>query len=296
MSRPSVSVVVATRDRPAALAVCLRALAELDYPAQRLELVVVDDGTRAPLDDVLAEADGRMRLVRVRTEGVGPAGARNAGVAAARGDVLAFTDDDCVPEPSWLARLVPHLNDHPRLLVGGRTRNGLPHRLFPSASQHIGDLVYAHYNRSPDDALFLGGNNVAFARGPFEQLGGFAAARYVGAAAEDRDLVTRWRRAGWPARYVPDAVVWHHHAMGLAGFVRQHFHYGQGAALYHAAHGRHGPTRAETLAFYGNRRLWSASLRPPRRALRLAGPLLIWQLANASGFAWQLAVDTTRRR
>src|SRR5256885_10298162 len=99
----AVSVVVATHDRPAALAACLASLARLEPPPGGFEVVVVDDGSPDPPDDVLAAAADRLdvRLVRRERSG-GPAIARNDGVQQARGRVLAFTDDDCRADPAWL--------------------------------------------------------------------------------------------------------------------------------------------------------------------------------------------------
>ena len=97
-------MVVPTRDRPDALARCLRAL-EAQVRAPEL-VVVVDDGSQAA-DDVAAVVAASPRARLVRAEGDGPAAARNRGAAAADGcDLIAFTDDDCVPSAGWLAALV----------------------------------------------------------------------------------------------------------------------------------------------------------------------------------------------
>ncbi len=80
---------------------CLR----LDYPADQFEVIVIDDGSSMPID--AWSGDSRVRVIR--QDNKGPAAARNAGIASARGAFLAFTDDDCVPEPGWLAALVEAL-------------------------------------------------------------------------------------------------------------------------------------------------------------------------------------------
>lgn len=121
---------------------------------------MVDDGGTAELPPV----DGlRMRLLR-RERG-GPGAARNDGARAAQGELLAFTDDDCLPDPGWLRALCAA--SAPGTMVGGRTVNALAANRFAEATQHIQDLVYAHdldlrgfvrqhvaYGRLRDDAAF----------------------------------------------------------------------------------------------------------------------------------------------
>ena len=96
-----VSVVVPTFNRPAALASCLDALARQDYPADRYEMIVVDDGSAPTEAAAIAETATRHRVRLVRQENRGPAAARNAGVREAHGAYIAFTDDDCMPAPGW---------------------------------------------------------------------------------------------------------------------------------------------------------------------------------------------------
>jgi glycosyltransferase involved in cell wall biosynthesis len=108
-----VSVVLPTHDRPLRLAGAVRSVLEQDYPA--LELVVVDDASRDPVDGLVHRAsagDGRVRLLRLERN-VGAAGARNAGLEQARGDVIAFLDDDDRWERHKLTRQVAHLGEHP---------------------------------------------------------------------------------------------------------------------------------------------------------------------------------------
>ncbi|OCS44925.1 glycosyltransferase family 2 protein [Ralstonia pickettii] len=104
---PAMSVVIATWRRPQMLQRCLDGLLAQTFDAQRLELVVADDGpddaTRAVVESFAAAAPGwRVQYVPVR-ETQGPAAARNRGWRAATGDIIAFTDDDTIPAPTWLA-------------------------------------------------------------------------------------------------------------------------------------------------------------------------------------------------
>ena len=100
---PFCSVIVPTRDRPDSLAECVAALSRLDYPSDRFEVIVVDDGSAAPLSGLVDEARGKVSITLVRQESAGPGVARNTGARTARGELLVFTDDDCRPDPSVAA-------------------------------------------------------------------------------------------------------------------------------------------------------------------------------------------------
>jgi len=95
---PRASVVVPTRDRPALLESCLRALAASTVAAQ-LQVIVVDDGSTPPVEAIVGPAS--LRVAIVRAGGVGPAQARNAGIARARAPIVLFTDDDTVAAAGW---------------------------------------------------------------------------------------------------------------------------------------------------------------------------------------------------
>src|SRR5688500_12577774 len=104
-ARPLVSVVIPTHRRPALLERCLSALDTQDYPTDRFEIIVVEDGGPGEGQRVVERA-ARTSPVAVRYFGVphgGPAAARNRGWRAARGEIIAFTDDDTIPHPRWLA-------------------------------------------------------------------------------------------------------------------------------------------------------------------------------------------------
>jgi len=278
---PSVSVIVPTRRRPLALARCLAALAQLDHPAERLEVIVADDGgTLGPFSPPEGQ---RVRILRMAWRG--PAAARNAAAAVAEGDVVAFTDDDCEPDRGWLRELLPAISAG--VAGGGHTTNRLPDNAYAATSQHVQDLVYAHFNCRPADARFIASNNLAVPRADFAAVGGFDGRRFRG-AAEDRDFCDRWRASGGRLVYVPEAVVRHAHDLDLPGFWRQHFGYGRGAACFHAARAARGSGRLrDDMPFHFDPALWRATfeLRPRRRAARTAALLMVWQVANATGFA-----------
>lgn len=215
------------------------------------------------------------------------AAARNRGAAASRAELVAFTDDDCCPEPGWLRGLVARLQEHPGALVGGRVVNALVDNPYAAASQLVHDLVYAHNNREPGNARTFASNNMAVRRRELQGVGGFDE-KFGRAASEDRELCDRWRHRGGHLVYAPGAVVRHAHHMGLRGYVRQHFNYGAGASRYHALRSERGSGRfVDELAFHLTVENWRrglVELRRRPRSLRTAGLLVVWQVANAAGF------------
>lgn len=280
------SVVVPTRGRPGALRRCLESLSHQDYPADAFEVVVIDDGS--PEHVVLPAAIGGGLDVRLeRQPQAGPASARNHGLQLARGEYVAFTDDDCEASPGWLRALVRGLEQHRGAGVGGTVVNELRRNLFAETSQALVSFLCAYYNADPEDARFFTSNNLAFPRAALMDVGGFDA-EYQRAAAEDRELCDRWRRQGRRLVASPDAVVRHAHDLTLPAFWRQHFGYGSGAWNYwrHRAEGDSGRVKVESLAFYRRLLAWPVRTRGVS-GLPVSMLLVLAQFANASGFAME---------
>ncbi len=294
MRRVECSVVVPTRDRPGPLDTCLEALAAQSLARDRFEVIVVDDGSRAPVEPRLDAWRAQINIDVGRTPGAGPSAARNAGVAMASGRYLAFTDDDCVPDPGWLAALMNGMSRRPDALVGGRTFNLLAGSPAPEASQLISDLVQDFYNADPGHPRFFTSNNLAVEAGPLRAIGGFDERLRT---AEDRDLCDRWLASGRRIASVPDAVVGHAHHMNVAGFIRQHVAYGRGAYLFSRARQARSPgTPNVEFGFYtGLLPRIVRLMRGRRNPAALGALLVIWQLANTTGYLQAWAVARTPR-
>src|SRR5690606_36415521 len=173
-------------NRPAPLHQCLAALKRQAYPPDAVEVIVVDDGSRQRLEPVVASFTG-VRLIRQAN--AGPAAARNTGAAAATGDFLAFTDDDCAPHPGWLSAMAAELKRDSAVLVGGRCINALPNNPYSATSQMILDVVNDVFNHDHAHATFFASDNMAMSRRQFLEIGGFDASFRC---SEDRDLCDRW--------------------------------------------------------------------------------------------------------
>ena len=254
------SVIVATRDRPQRLRACL----ELLRAQAADEVLVVDDGSRDEAAVAAAAREGGARLVRQAPAGV--ATARNTGVEHARGDLLLFTDDDCVPADGWAAALSDGLRDGADV-VAGPVHAGRPERAVDVAWQLISD-------RLVDGSYLLGGNfgarSTALADVPFD-------ARFDGVGAEDRDWWQRVRNRGLRVDFVPEASIDHEPDLGLMRFARKQVRYGRGAYRFRARHHR---GRTGSPGFYG------ALLRDAaREGPGVAALVILAQAATAAGFA-----------
>jgi glycosyltransferase involved in cell wall biosynthesis len=288
---PEISVIIPTRNRPEQLVQCLDALAGQSLENARFEVIVVDDGSQPPIKLDQGRWEHAFTLTLIRQSTTGPSGARNSGVAVASGELVAFTDDDCLPARTWLAELAVALHEHPGAMVGGSTFNGLRDNVYSEASQLILEMVYAHFNGGASGAYFFASNNIACRRDRFVASGGFDA-EFPAAAAEDREFCDRWRMQDRPLVWIESAVIEHRHPQSLRSFMRLHYRYGQGAFMYqHKRRLRASGTMADDLGFHRN--LLSLAVRTLSRhrgaaRARLAVNLLVWQVANAAGFlhAW----------
>jgi glycosyltransferase involved in cell wall biosynthesis len=298
MRDPVTSVIIPSRNRPGQIACCLDALAAQIVEPGSFEVIVVDDGSEPRLElDPTRWADA-FPLTVIHQHNTGPAGARNRGVDAAKGEFLAFTDDDCLPSPTWLAELVTALRDQPDAMVGGSTLNGLVDNAFSETSQLIIEMVYVHFNRDPANAYFFASNNIACCRDRYLASGGFDTG-FPGAAAEDREICDRWRMQGRPLVWQKSAVIEHRHRQTLLSFSRLHFRYGQGAFIYQQMRRLRGSgTMADDLGFHRSLPSLAAkslARHPPLWRLAIGTNLLLWQLVNACGFMYEWAFGPTPR-
>lgn len=286
-SFPDFSIIIPTRERLHSLRNCLKGLARIDYPSNRYEAVVVNDGGPFLKKEDVAPLRGLKNLHVLNQQNKGPASARNAGVLMAKGEYLAFLDDDCAPSPEWLKTLAKRVACGDRSAVGGRTVNLLADNPFAVASQMMVDYLYGVMNEKPEKARFLATNNLAVPKDRFLSMGGFDPC-FTRAAGEDRDFCRRWIQHGYPMIYVPEALVFHAHDLRFRDYLRQHFGYGQGAFRYHRG-GRRGPfSGLGTPAFY-----WNLVIFPLRRQetpgkCRLIFFMALSQAATAAGIAYGL--------
>lgn len=216
---PDISVVIITRDRPGCLGRCLTALSAQTRPP--IETIVVDS-SEAPQSETVVREFPHARYLRFPRGRRAMPAARNAGIGKARGEVLAFLDDDCEPASGWLAALADAYRDPSVVGVGGKFLDpavnlGRVRRFLtsgePWAEPDDGDP-------RPADVDFLQGGNMSFRREALLGVGGFDAA-YIGSSfREETDLCFRLRRRGCRLLYVPEATALHHRAPRTDGVGR----------------------------------------------------------------------------
>ena len=284
---PFFSIIIPSYNRPTQLQSCLASLTQLDYPRDRFEVIVVDDGSDQPLDSVVAGFTNQLTLNLIRQTNAGPAAARNHAAQQAQGQYLAFTDDDCQPATDWLQALAACFRTAPDRIVGGRTVNALSENPYSTTSQNIISMGYAHYNAVPEQARFFASNNMVVPADRFRELGGFDESFTT---SEDRELCDRWLHQGYHMTYAPDVIIYHAHPMTLRSFWKQHFSYGRGAFRFHQARAKKGWGNFQIEGNY-----YLELLRYPfvngqgRQGLILTAVLFISQVANAAGFFWEMA-------
>ncbi|HKW67555.1 MAG TPA: glycosyltransferase [Terriglobales bacterium] len=286
---PFFSVIVPTHNRPKQLAACLQAIAEMDYPRDGFEVIVVDDGGAASLQEIHHSYRNRMNLCFLRRERGGPAAARNTGVEHARGRYLAFTDDDCAPSRDWLTRLQERFERAPDVLCGGRSVNGLDANPYSAASQAVIDVVYSWQPNAREFPQFFASNNLAVPADLFRRVGGFYPAFEV---SEDREFCDRWTHHGYAMAYAPEVVIYHHHSLSLRALLNQHFNYGRGARRFHLRreHLGWGQFHSDS-SFYV--RLIRHGLANPFAGIGATVALLTCtQMAVAAGYFWERLAGT----
>jgi glycosyltransferase involved in cell wall biosynthesis len=276
------SVIVPTRDRHDQLRLCLEALEHQTLSG--FEVIVVDDGSldAGTVADVVAGAPHARLLV---ASGGGPAAARNLGAADARAPLLCFTDDDCRPEPGWVAAIADSV-DRGAEAVAGPTFAAITTNPSSVASQTVTNHLM---EESRDDVCgtvgFAPTSNVGcltevWRAVPFDD-------RYPSAAGEDRDWCARLAAQGVALHVEPAARVGHAQDLTLTAFWRQQARYGRGAFRFH---GNGGSERGlQPVGFYT--RLVRAGF---AHGAGVGALVVLAQVATAWGFVAEAV--TARRR
>jgi O-antigen biosynthesis protein len=219
---PRASVIVCTFNGQRYLDECLSAIQQLDYPD--FEVIVVDDGST----DGTAAIASRYPVRLIRTENQGLSAARNTGLRAATGDIVAYIDDDAYPDREWLRHLAIVFMNSDYVGVGGPN-------IPPPGGSLIADCVAhapggpIHVLLSDSEAEHIPGCNMAFRRAPLLAIGGFDP--QFRAAGDDVDVCWRVQEQGWKLGFNPTATVFHHRRDTLRAYWKQQVGYGKAEAL-----------------------------------------------------------------
>ena len=225
---PFVSVIVCSYNGGQTLAACLDSLSKLNYPDY--EVILVDDGST---DDTAYIAAQFPRVRYIHQSNCGLSHARNTGAVAAKGEVFAYTDSDCMADVDWLYYLIRTLVSDEYAGVGGPN-------VTPPAQNWVQACVAAapggpsHVLLTDTIAEHIPGCNMAFYRWAFENIGGFDAEYRK--AGDDVDFCWRLQQAGCVIAFSPTAIVWHHRRFTLRAFLKQQDGYGEAESLLRFKH------------------------------------------------------------
>jgi len=223
LSWPRISVVVCSYNGSRTIDECCKGLLNLEYP--NYEVIIVDDGSS---DATAAIVGGYGFRVISSTENQGLSNARNTGLEAATGEIVAYLDDDACPDPHWLTYLAADFLSTEHVGVGGPT-------IPPPGDGPIADCVAnspgnpTHVLLSDQEAEHIPGCNIAFRKAALEAIGGFDTQFRI--AGDDVDVCWRLQQRGWSLGFSPNALVWHHCRDSVKAYWKQQLNYGKAEAM-----------------------------------------------------------------
>jgi len=225
---PRVSVVVASYNGARTLETCLTSLERLNY--SNYEIILVDDGST---DDTPGIVSDHPRVRYIQQENKGLSVARNTGIAAATGEVVAFTDSDCRADEDWLQYLIIDLQSSGYAAVGG-------HNFLPPEDSWVAAAVMAspggpsHVMLNDREAEHIPGCNMAFYKWALDEIGGFDPVYRK--AGDDVDVCWRLQQAGHRIVFSPGGFVWHYRRSTVKAYLKQQSGYGEAEALLVVKH------------------------------------------------------------
>ena len=228
-STPRVSVVVASYNGAATLKTCLQSLENLNY--SNYEVLLVDDGSTDSTPSIAATFPGIRTFRHLVNKGLSCA--RNTGIEAATGEIVAFTDSDCRADEDWLYHLVGDLVRSRFTGIGGP--NFLPPDDSPTAAVvMVSPGGPAHVMLTDRVAEHIPGCNMAFYRWALQEIGGFNP--IYRRAGDDVDICWRLQQQGYRIGFSPAGFVWHYRRNSLTAYLRQQSGYGEAEALLEQRH------------------------------------------------------------
>lgn len=223
---PFVSVVVPFYNERRYLGRCIQAILAQDYPPDRYEIILVDDGSEDDSEKIARrQVDVRQGklpcTVYARLRHCGLAAARNAGLSLAQGDIIAYVDGDALAEPGWLTGLVTSFGDDPRVGIVGGKINALNDEV--TFAEFIHWIHYFWPDRARGERILVVGTNMAFRRAVFERVGGFFTNFWQ--RGDETTFLLKAERF-FTARTTAEAVVRHERPDRLSRWLRERYYNG----------------------------------------------------------------------
>ncbi len=223
------SIIVCTRNGSSRIGDCLHAIDAL--AGGPYETIVVDDGSTDETAEIVSKRFPHVRLLSIPPSGL--SAARNLGAASASGEIFVYTDDDCLPDFEWIARLDRAFQDSKIAAAGGPN---LPPKARSDEEAIISSAPGAPSHVLLDDthAEHLPGCNIAVRREAFHKISGFNPVFHT--AGDDVDFCWRLHDAGYELGFTPGAFVWHHRRASICGFLKQQIGYGHAERILLTIH------------------------------------------------------------
>ena len=230
---PFVSIIVPVRNRPDEISRCLASLANLDYPPEKKEIIVVDDAS----DDNTPEVVSGFNVKLLKNPGRMQASySRNLAAKEAGGDIIAFIDSDCTADPLWLKELVSAFDDKTNGAAGGKVDSWFNKKALDRYEKVSSSLNMGNRSKSSKEEgifFYLPTCNLLVKKEIFQKLDGFDIDMNVG---EDVDFCWRLKNMGYDIEYRPSGIVFHKHRNRISAFFKRRFQYGTSEPFLHKKH------------------------------------------------------------
>lgn len=232
-SFPMVSIIIPVKNRPNDIKNCIEALLALDYPSEKIEITVVDDGSTDNTIAVIEQYPVNVILLRKNRQAPF---CRNLAAKKAKGKYLAFIDSDCIAGKSWLQELLPVFKNPSVGAVGGLVDSTFQEKKLDRYEKVKSSLNMGKQFRcsnKTDLTFYVPSCNLLVRKKAFQQVGGFKEHFIVG---EDVDLCWRMQEAGFQIEYQPVGKVCHKHRNQIVSFCLRRFDYGTSEPVLQKEH------------------------------------------------------------
>jgi len=218
MNHPLVSVIVPVYNRGEAIGKCIKSLLAQEYPKKKLEIIIVDNNST----DNTSETIKKYPVKYLFEKEQGPSSARNKGIEHAKGEIIAFTDSDCIADKQWLRYLVEGFENKNTGGVGGRI---IAHKPKTLAERYLEENNVLMQQTSIRGTIATA--NAAYRQDVLEKIGNFDTNLKSG---EDADVAIRVQLEGYALNFAPKAIIQHKHRATLGALVKQQYWHAEGYA------------------------------------------------------------------